>query len=117
MLALPHGARYGEDMLNSKQRAALRAAANGLPAWFQVGKGGVGDNLVADISAALDAHELVKVTVLKTAGVSASEVLAELAERLGAEQVCATGNKVVLYRRSEKDGVRHIEFGAASTRS
>ena len=103
--------------ISSKQRAQLRGMAMELDTIIQVGKGGMGDNLVADISAALDAHELVKVTVLKTAGVSASEVLAELAERLGAEQVCATGNKVVLYRRSEKDGVRHIEFGAASTRS
>lgn len=97
-------------MLSGKQRAALRAAANGLDAWFQVGKGGVNDNMAADLSAALDAHELVKVTVLKTAGATPKEILRELSVRLGAEEVAATGNKIVLYRRSEKEGVKHLEF-------
>lgn len=97
-------------MITSKQRAALRSAANGLPAWFQVGKGGVTENMLADVSAALDAHELVKLTVLKTAGISAKEALVLLSEALGAEQVAATGNKVVIYRRSTREGVKHIEF-------
>lgn len=97
-------------MITSKQRAALRAAANGLPAWFQIGKGGINDNMAEDISAALDAHEMVKITVLKTAGEEPKALLRFLAGRLGAEEVSAVGNKIVLYRRSEKDGVTHIEF-------
>ncbi len=97
-------------MLNGKQRAALRAAANGLPAWFQVGKGGVNDNLVADVSAALDAHELVKLTVLKTAGEEPKAVLRTLSRKLAAEEVAAVGNKIVLFRRSSKEGVKHLEF-------
>ena len=70
-------------MITSKQRAALRSAANGLPAWFQVGKGGVTENMLADVSAALDAHELVKLTVLKTAGISAKEAIVLLSEAAG----------------------------------
>ena len=97
-------------MITSKQRAALRAAANGLPAWFQIGKGGVSENMAADVSAALDAHELVKVTVLKTAGIEAKDALHTLAGLLGAEEVSATGNKIVLYRRSTREGVAHIEI-------
>lgn len=97
-------------MITSKHRAALRSAANGLPAWFQVGKGGVTENVLADVSAALDAHARVKLTVLKTAGISAKEAIVLLSEALGAEQVAATGNKVVIYRRSTREGVKHIEF-------
>lgn len=97
-------------MLNGKQRAALRAAANGLDAWFQIGKGGISDNMLADVSAALDAHELVKLTVLRTAGEEPKVLLRTLAEKLGAEEVAAVGGKIVLYRRSERDGVKHIEF-------
>ena len=97
-------------MLNGKQRAALRAAANGLEAWFQIGKSGIGGNMTADISAALDAHELVKITVLKTAGIEAKDALHTLAGILGAEEVSATGNKIVLYRRSTREGVAHIEI-------
>ena len=48
--------------------------------------------------------------VLKTAGAAPKEILRELSVRLGAEEVAATGNKIVLYRRSEKEGVKHIEF-------
>ena len=97
-------------MLNGKQRAALRAAANGLEAWFQIVKSGIGGNMTADISAALDAHELVKITVLRTAPSEPKTLLRTLAQTLGAEEVSAVGNKIVLYRRSEKEGVKHIEF-------
>ena len=43
-------------MLNSKQRASLRALANDLEPIFQIGKGGISDNLIQMISDALDAH-------------------------------------------------------------
>lgn len=75
-----------------------------------MGKGGVNDNLVADVSAALDAHELVKLTVLKTAGDEPKAVLRTLSRKLAAEEVAAVGNKIVLFRRSSKEGVKHLEF-------
>ena len=34
----------------------------------------------------------------------------DLAAELNAEVVCTIGHKIVLYRRSLKDGVKHIEF-------
>ncbi len=97
-------------MLDSRQRAKLRAMANGLQPFFQIGKGGINDNMTADISAALDAHELVKISVLRTADGTPRELLSALASALGAEEVAATGGKIVLYRRSTRDGVRHIEL-------
>lgn len=97
-------------MLDSKQRAKLRAMASGLEPWFQIGKGGINDNMIADISAALEAHELVKISVLRTADGSAKELMAELSAALGAEQVAAIGSKIVLYRRSTREGATHIEL-------
>ncbi len=97
-------------MLTSKQRSNLRSLATNIKPVTQVGKSGVGDTLVNCISDALEAHELVKVTVLENAGMTAKDVGFELAEKLGAEFVCATGKKLVFYRRSKNSNVKHIEF-------
>lgn len=97
-------------MLTGKQRAALKARANGLTPYFQIGKGGINDNMVADIVNALEAHELVKISVLRNAEGSPRELLAELAAATGAEEVSAVGNKIVIYKRSSRDNIVHIEI-------
>ena len=76
----------------------------------QIGKGGISDNMVAGLSSALEARELIKVTVLKNAEDEAKYLADDLAAELNAEVVCTIGHKIVLYRRSLKDGVKHIEF-------
>ncbi len=88
-------------MLTSKQRAALRTMANDLSPIFQIGKGGLNENLINSVDEALNTRELVKITILETADVTAKEALDYIAERTGAEQVQHIGRKLVLYRRSE----------------
>lgn len=90
-------------MITSKQRAYLRGLANDIPAIMQVGKGGVSENQLKTFSDALEARELIKLTVLDNSGASPREVLDALAEALGAEAVAATGKKIVLYRASENN--------------
>ncbi len=97
-------------MLNAKQRARLRALANPMDAAFQIGKNGISDNILKDLSDALDAREMVKVTVLKTLDTPSETVMGEVATALKAESVISIGNKFVLYRRSAKKGVEHIEI-------
>ncbi|MBQ2714284.1 MAG: YhbY family RNA-binding protein [Clostridia bacterium] len=97
-------------MLTSKQRSNLRSLANGIKPVTQVGKNGVNDTLIICISDALEAHELVKITVLENSMLTPKEVGFEIAEKCGAEFVCATGRKLVFYRRSKKDGIKHVEF-------
>ncbi len=97
-------------MLNSKQRAKLRAIGSGIDAYFQIGKGGINDNMIADISAALETHELVKITVLKTAEGSARDLMKELASAVGAEEVAVIGGKILIYRRSKREEIKHIEI-------
>ena len=67
-------------MLTSKQRAELRAQANGLDTTLMVGKGGVTDSVVLEAVTQLDARELVKGRVLEAALMSAREALDALYE-------------------------------------
>ena len=97
-------------MLNSKQRSNLRGKAMVIEPIFQVGKGGVSDNMVADIKKALDARELIKITVLKNNDETPMDVLQDLAMRLSAEPVCAIGNKIVLYKKSTRKDIEHVKF-------
>lgn len=89
-------------MLNSRQRAQLRALANGIDPIFQIGKGGIGENMAEQIDLALEKRELVKITVLETADVTAKEALEILCEEIGAEPVQAIGRKLVLYKESRE---------------
>ena len=90
-------------MLTSKQRAFLRGLASNEPAIMQVGKGGIGENLIKTVSDALEARELIKLTVLENSGEAAREVAETLAEATEAEVVGVIGKKVILYRESEKN--------------
>ena len=80
-------------MLTGKQRAYLRSLANGIDAIFQVGKNGVTPELRDTVHHALEARELVKISVLDNN---------MLASRTGADIVQVIGNKFVLYRPSKK---------------
>lgn len=87
-------------MITSKQRAYLRSLAQSCPAIMQVGKGGISENLIKTVSDALEARELVKLTVLENSGETPRAVLDELCRILGAEGVSCVGRKIVLYRES-----------------
>ena len=96
--------------MTTKQRSKLRSLAQTLEPIGQIGKGGISDNMLTGLSSALDARELIKITVLKNAEDDARFLADDLADALDAEVVCTIGHKIVLYRRSQKDGVKHIEF-------
>lgn len=87
-------------MLTSKQRAYLRGLANTLEPIFLIGKGGLNDNMIADIDAALEARELIKVKILNNSMAEPREASNEIAERIGAEVVQVIGGKFILYRQS-----------------
>ena len=89
-------------MLNSKERAFLRSMANGLDAVFQVGKGGITEEVCHQIANCLEARELMKVRVLENSGYTAKEAANEIAEKVGADVVSVVGTKFVLYRESER---------------
>lgn len=96
--------------MTTKQRSKLRSLAQNIEPVGQVGKGGLSENMISGLSDALEKRELVKITVLNNTEDDISDIAAELAEKLGAEVVCVIGHKVVLYRLSHKENVKHIEF-------
>ncbi len=89
-------------MITSKQRAHLRGLANGIPTIMQIGKGGVGENLIVTVSDALEARELIKLSVLENSMESPREVADALSAATGAEVVGVIGRKIILYRESVK---------------
>ncbi|NCA68381.1 MAG: ribosome assembly RNA-binding protein YhbY [Clostridia bacterium] len=97
-------------MLTSKQRSKLRGMANAIEPVTQVGKGGITTNMIRTLSSALEARELIKVTVLESSGEAAKEMINTLANELQAEPIQTVGSKITLYRRSEKKGIEHIEL-------
>lgn len=92
-------------MLTSKQRAYLRGLANTIEPIFLIGKGGLSDNMLADIDAALEARELIKIKVLNNSMVEPKEASKIIAEKTGADVVQVIGGKFVLYRQSEENPV------------
>ena len=96
--------------MTTKQRSKLRSLAQNIEPVGQVGKGGLSENMISGLSEALEKRELIKISVLNNAEDDISDIAAELAEKLGAEVVCVIGHKVVLYRLSHKENVKHIEF-------
>ena len=89
-------------MITSKQRAYLRSLAQSLDPIFQIGKGGIGEETVNQLSAALEARELIKARVLDNSGYTAKEAASEIAEAIECEVVSCVGSKFVLYKESEK---------------
>ncbi len=90
-------------MLTTKQRANLRSIASGTETIMQVGKGGINDNLIKTVADALEARELIKMSVLDNSDETPKSAAYALAEATGAEVVCVIGKKFVLYKESKKN--------------
>lgn len=92
-------------MLTGKQRSYLRNLANGIEPIFQVGKGGIGDNMIKQFNDALEARELIKATVLKNALSDTKDICNEIARLTEADIVQVIGSKFVLYKESKEKKV------------
>ncbi len=88
-------------MLNSRQRAQLRGLANDYETILQVGKMGISENTIKQVDDALEARELIKMSVLETCPLSSREAADELAAKVKADVVQVIGRKFILYRESK----------------
>ena len=98
------------ENITSKQRAKLKSIAANLSPVTQIGKGGITDNLLKTLSDALDAHEVIKVTVLDNAEDTPRNIAENVAELLEAVCVTVIGRKAIFYRYSRRDKFAHIEL-------
>ena len=81
-----------------------------MDAIFQVGKGGINENMCDAISAALEARELVKISVLDNSSEDVKDAAHDIAAITGAELVAVIGRKIILFRRAEKVENRKISL-------
>ena len=87
--------------LTSKQRAQLRGLANGIDTILQIGKEGIGENLIKQADDALEARELIKGRGLENNLDYDARTAAEaLAKATRSEVVQVIGTKFVLYRET-----------------
>jgi RNA-binding protein len=87
-------------MLTGKQKRFLRSKAHHLTPIFQVGKGGVNDNMIKQITDALEARELLKVSILQNCEDDKDTVADQLSNGSKAELVQVIGHTIVLYKES-----------------
>lgn len=89
-------------MITSKQRSYLRGLANNIEPIFQLGKDGISDSFLKQVSDALEARELIKINVLQNSVYSAREASDSICSSIGCEGVQTIGSKFVLYKKSIK---------------
>lgn len=90
-------------MLTNKEKSYLRGIAHTRRALFQMGKDGMTINLIKTVEDSLEAHELVKISLLKTCPVQVKEAAEEMAAATYSEVVQVIGKTFVLYRKSKKN--------------
>ena len=96
--------------LEGRQIRQLRSLAHHLNPVIIVGKSDVNDGTVEQANEALEAHELIKCSVLDTSSLSAREAANELAERCHAEVVQVIGRTFSIYRETSRDDVEKIKL-------
>ncbi len=87
--------------MNNKQRAYLSGLATNEPAILSIGKAGLTPEVVVSVEEALNARELIKISVLKNCFDDPNGIARTLAERTHAEVVRVIGRKIILYRKSK----------------
>ena len=89
--------------MTTKQRAYLKSLAMTMDPIFQIGKNSMTPELTRAVDEALEARELIKVSVLQNCADDPRELAAMLAERTRSQVVQVIGKKIVLYREGKKE--------------
>ncbi len=96
-------------MLNSRQRAQLRAMANGYETILQVGKTGVTDPIIKQADDALEKRELIKCRTLETCPSTVQETADLIAKATGADTVQVIGSRFILYRPAKEKQIQLVK--------
>ncbi len=89
--------------LTSKQRSYLKSLAQKTDAIFQIGKNGLTPEVTDAVALALDARELVKISVLQNCLEDPKDMAQILAERTQSIVVQVIGKKIVLFKQAKKN--------------
>lgn len=89
--------------MTSKQRAYLKSIAMTTDPILQIGKSSLTPEFTESVREALEARELIKISVLQNCMDDPGQMAQILAERTGSEVVQVIGKKIVLYKEGRKD--------------
>ena len=94
--------------MTSKQRSYLKSIAMTTEPILQIGKSSLTPEFTQSVSEALEARELIKITVLKNCLDDGRSIAEVLAERTHSQVVQVIGRKIVLYRPAKEESKRKI---------
>ena len=94
--------------MTGKQKSFLRGIAHDYQPIIQVGKNSVTDSTIDTVSKALEARELIKISVLQNCDTESKEVAALIAQHTDATVIQVIGRTVILYKRSSNKENREI---------
>ena len=95
--------------MTTKQREYLKSLAMTMDPIFQIGKNSMTPELTKAVEEALNARELIKVSVLKNCADDPRALAEILEERTKSQVVQVIGKKIVLYKEG-KDKNKRIEL-------
>ena len=90
-------------MLTKSEKKQLRAIIANDKTKYQVGKSEITDSLITMLDKALEARELIRVEVLKSAATPIMELTLDLSSKLHADVVSVVGRVVILFRRNKEN--------------
>lgn len=73
---------------------------------YQIGKDGITNNLIEGLNLALEAHELIKVSVLKNVSAPIKEVALDITSATHSELIQVIGRQIILYKPSKKQIIK-----------
>ena len=90
-------------MLTRDQKKQLRILINSDKTKYQIGKNEINESLLTMLDKALEARELIRVEVLKSAVTPVMELTLDLSSKLHADVVSTVGRVIVLYRKNKEN--------------
>ena len=94
--------------MTGKQKSFLRGLAHDYQPIIQIGKNLVTDATLETVDKALEARELIKISVLQNCMADSKEVATVIADKVGAEVIQVIGRTIILYKRSSNKENREI---------
>lgn len=88
--------------MTTKQRAYLKSLAMTMDPLFQIGKNSMTPEVTEAVREALEARELIKVSVLKNCADDPKVIAELLSERTKSQVVQVIGKKIVLYKEGKE---------------
>lgn len=97
-----------KEKMTSKQRAYLKGLAMNTDALFHIGKASLTEEIVSALAEALEARELIKVSVLKNCTDDPKSIAEAIGEHTRSEVVQVIGRKIILYKQAYDPSRRKI---------